>query len=244
MKFSSKVCEQLGCYVYMYIDPRTGQPFYVGKGVKNRCFAHEADAAESAKTQRIRALAKAGLKPRIDLLKYGLTAPEALLVEATAIDLLGRPPLLNAVRGHGSRHGSRADVRSIRALIDARPVNIIHPVMLINVSRLYRPLMSPQEVYEITRSAWRVGPQRAKATFALSVYRGTVREVFAVAGWHPAGSTLLHNSGAGHKKRNDGRWEFVGSVAPARVRGRYIDRSVQQYLPRGSQNPICYVNCR
>jgi len=58
-------------------------------GVGNRCFAHEADAAESAKTQRIRALARAGLKPRIDLLKYGLI-PEfvgRLPVVATLEDL-------------------------------------------------------------------------------------------------------------------------------------------------------------
>lgn len=30
------VGEQLGHYVYLYVDPRIGEPFYVGKGVGNR----------------------------------------------------------------------------------------------------------------------------------------------------------------------------------------------------------------
>lgn len=30
------VGEQLGHYVYLYVDPRTDEPFYVGKGVGNR----------------------------------------------------------------------------------------------------------------------------------------------------------------------------------------------------------------
>lgn len=39
------VGEQLGHYVYLYVDPRTGEPFYVGKGVGNRILAHFGDCA-------------------------------------------------------------------------------------------------------------------------------------------------------------------------------------------------------
>ena len=47
--FTSKVKEKLKHYVYLYLDPRTNVPFYVGKGTGNRCFAHLKDGAESGK---------------------------------------------------------------------------------------------------------------------------------------------------------------------------------------------------
>ena len=117
--FSPKVREKLKFYVYLYTDPRTGKPFYIGKGQGNRCFAHLKDIAHTDKTQAIRELNKLGLKPRIEILKYGLTEKQALLVEATAIDLLDVMVLSNRVRGHGSRYGGRAEVDEIAAIPEA-----------------------------------------------------------------------------------------------------------------------------
>lgn len=48
-KFPASVSKKLGSYVYLYIDPRDGVPFYVGKGTGNRCFAHLSAAGDSAK---------------------------------------------------------------------------------------------------------------------------------------------------------------------------------------------------
>ena len=39
-EFSPFLCEILGYYVYLLIDPETDQIFYVGKGIGNRIFAH------------------------------------------------------------------------------------------------------------------------------------------------------------------------------------------------------------
>lgn len=47
------VSEHLGHYVYMYVDPRNGKPFYVGKGVGNRILAHFGDIHDSKKTRLI-----------------------------------------------------------------------------------------------------------------------------------------------------------------------------------------------
>jgi len=241
--FTSKARESLGHYVYLYIHPRTGIPFYVGKGQGNRCFSHLKDRSESEKVRAIDELAKLGLKPRIDILKYDLTEDQALLVESTAIDLLGIDSLTNRVRGHGSRHGSRSEVTEIAATLDARDVEVTHAVMIININRNYRSDMTVHEIYDATRSAWKLGPKRLKAKYALSIHQGIVREVFAIAGWLRGGTTMKGSDTNGRPRRREDRWEFVGEVAEDEVRKRYRGRSVSRYFKPGAQNPILYVNC-
>src|SRR5690242_20018084 len=40
LRIRPEVAARLGFYVYLYIDPRTGKPFYVGKGQGSRALAH------------------------------------------------------------------------------------------------------------------------------------------------------------------------------------------------------------
>lgn len=242
--FPPSVRKKLKCYVYIYTDPRSGRPFYVGKGVGNRCYAHLKARGESEKSRTIRAIRKARLKPQIEILKYGLTEREALLVEATAIDLLDIRELTNEVRGHGAKHGARAKVEDVAAALAARPARIKHAVILINISRAFRENMSIHELYDATRASWKLGPKRERADYALSVYHGIVREVFEIASWFEAGSTMRARDVDGRPRHPRGRWEFVGTVATDDVRRRYIGRSVAHYFKRGAQNPVRYVNCR
>lgn len=130
-RFTGKASEGLRYYVYLYIDPRDGVPFYIGKGKGNRCFAHLHDHGETEKAERIAAIRSEGLEPRIDILKYGLTESEALLVESTAIDLLDIRKLTNRVRGHGSRRMPRGTVDEVAARLGSAPVEIVHPTLLI-----------------------------------------------------------------------------------------------------------------
>lgn len=95
-----QVASLLGNYVYVLIDPRGNQPFYVGKGRGSRMQAHglEAEnltAAEaepsveySRKIERIRDIRAAGLDPEIWILRYGMSSSEYTASEAAAIDLL------------------------------------------------------------------------------------------------------------------------------------------------------------
>ena len=46
-KFAMKTKEALGYYVYVYSDPDTHKPFYVGKGKGDRVFNHLSDQSES-----------------------------------------------------------------------------------------------------------------------------------------------------------------------------------------------------
>jgi len=242
--FPRHVCEQLGFYVYLYLDPRSMKPFYVGKGRGNRVFSHARDRRDCNKVRVIKELRKLGLQPILEILKYKLTEREALLVEATAIDLLDVDTLTNEVRGHGSRHGTRGNVDDIRDELSARPLKIRHPVVLINIAQAFHYGMTPQAIYDATRSAWKIGVQREKARYALAVYRRAVREVFEIAGWHPGGSTMREADGASHRAKIPSRWEFVGKVADEGVRKRYLGRRVESDLWKvGSQNPIRYAGC-
>ena len=241
--FSTKTRDKLKYYVYLYIDPRTDQPFYVGKGQGNRCFSHLKDNTESDKARIINELEKLGLKPRIELLKYKLNEIEALLVEATAIDLIGVKNLANLARGHGSRHGARAGVEEIGALLDAKEADITDPVMLITISRAYRHGMSMQELYDVTRSAWKAAPLKHNAKYGLSIYQNIVREVFEIIQWVPGGTTIRGNDDTGHPPARPKRWEFVGRVAEDKIRKKYFGKSVASYYKKGAQNPIMYVNC-
>jgi len=236
------VWEKLEYYVYLYVDPRDSKPFYVGKGTGNRILTHLSDREESEKVKRIAELRKLGLEPRIEILKYGLTEKQALLIESAAIDLIGVERLTNRVKGHHAAENGRGLLREIVQELDAEEVTITHPAMLINISQLFRYGMSPLELYDATRSAWKVGTRRKAAKYAFAVYAGNVREVYSIAAWVPAGSTMLTRQHSDESKLA-GRFEFVGTLAAEKIQRKYIGKSVRNYLVPGSQNPIKYVNC-
>ena len=102
--------------------------------------------------------------------------------------------------------------------------------------------MTDAELYDATRSAWRVGKRRREeATYAFSVFEGVVREVYQIAQWLPAGSTF-NNRNRGKQVTRAQRWEFVGTIAEDSVRQRYLNRYVGHLFTQGAQNPIAYVN--
>jgi len=240
MEFPPEVTEQLGHYVYIYLDPDTHVPFYIGKGVGNRVFAHLGESAESEKVAKIQELRDQGKTPKIELLRYGLTESEAALIEASVIDFVGTASLTNKVRGYHSRSYGRISAEEILTTFTAQPVEIIHKVMLITINRLYRSDMSPQELYEATRGIWKVGRRRARVDYALAIYRGIVREVYRIDRWHPAG-TLTYETRDDSDFRGSGRWEFKGEVAQD-IREIYLGNSIREYLGKSNQNPIRYVN--
>jgi len=245
-KLPPKVIEKLRWYVYLYVDPRNDVVFYVGKGKGNRMFNHMAESGDSAKVTRLKELKQLGIDPRIELLKYGLPQEEqALLVESAAIDLLGVDQLTNRVRGHWSRFGNRDPVEQVVAELNAREVKIKHPSILINISNSFTPNLTPHELYDMTRSAWRISAHRVEKTdFAMAVFRRVIREVYEIAAWVPNGSTLrVMDNGYRKQGATDSgkRLEFVGNVAAETVRSHYRGRSVAAYFPTGSQNPIRYA---
>jgi hypothetical protein len=241
--FPQKVQEHLKYYVYMYSDPRTGVPFYVGKGKGNRIFSHFKDGRQTKKTQMLEELRQLGLQPVLEVVKYGLSEKEALLVESATIDVLGLEQLSNLVHGYGSQNG-RTRVDDLIPVLSCAKAQIREPSVLITINKAYRFGMSPHDLYDVTRSAWKVNPGKDREPeYAMAVFRGIIREVYSVSGWVPGGSTMRFSDKDGYHEDIPERLEFVGKVAEPAVRKRYVGKSVSHLHNKGAQNPIKYLNC-
>ena len=242
-KLPSRVIEKLGYYVYLYVNPFDETIFYVGKGKGNRVLSHLDDDSESRKTEIIQNIRSLGEEPRIELLVHGLESEaEALRIESIAIGLIGLRALTNEIRGYGTDVVGRIPLSKLVALYTSKPVEIAEPSILIRINKAYRYDMTDDELYEATRGIWKAGVRREKAKYAFAVFRGSVRGVYAIGRWVPAGSTLYRTRMQNNVKF-PGSWEFVGRKAGEAIRAKYLDRSVNQYFAQGAQNPITYVNC-
>jgi hypothetical protein len=151
-----EVAQQLGYYVYLYIDPRSGKPFYVGKGQGERALSHLSAHSESRKTRTLKELRSENLEPRLDIRAHGLPDEEtAFRIEAATIDLLGLDKLTNEKHGW---HSCRVPLSELIIHYSAEQVDIEDPVLLIHVNNLYRRGISTQELYEATRGVWKLEP--------------------------------------------------------------------------------------
>ncbi len=122
-------------------------------------------------------------------------------------------------------------------------LTITEPALLIRIAKLYRPGMTPEQLYEATRGVWKLGRDKDAAEYALSVANGIVQEVYAVGAWHEAGSTPYATRPTS-QVAIPGRWEFTGSIAPAAVREKYLGQSVAHLFKKGNVSPVNYVNVK
>jgi hypothetical protein len=84
-------------YIYIWIDPRTGNPFYVGKGCNGRAYQFNREKNQRLK-RKIRKIQSLGLKIIVRKIFY----PEARLAfeaEMAMIKQIGRAKLLNLTDG-------------------------------------------------------------------------------------------------------------------------------------------------
>jgi len=93
------------------------------------------------------------------------------------------------------------------------------------------------ELYEQTRTAWRLNVERAElADYVMAVRAGTVVEVFEPKAWLPAGSTLRKFR---DELQTEDRYEFVGKLADESIRNEFRGQSVD-FFPPGAENPVHY----
>ncbi len=239
------MAEKLGYYVYLYVDPRNGKVFYIGKGKGERCLDHLLEDDDHPKVNRIREILDAGLEPKIEILAHGIaTSEEAYLVEAAAIDLIGLKELTNKVTGHNSLLYGRKSLKELEVFYCPMNADIPDPVVLIRINELYRNGMSAQELYDATRGVWILSLERARgAKYAFAVFEGIVKEVYEPELWQDAQVDSYETRKDLTPEDGKGRIEFIGKLAPEAIRSKYIDKSVASSFVFGSQNPCKYINC-
>ncbi|MCY7287608.1 MAG: hypothetical protein LH624_05010, partial [Cryobacterium sp.] len=201
------------------------------------------DSSETAKVARIREIREAGFEPGVEILAFGLDETTAFKVEAAAIDLVGFDNLTNLVVGHGAKRFGRMGIDEVHGKLSSKPIEAFDDdCVLIRINDSYADTakQTAMDLYDATRGTWRVSLASAnRARYALAVYGGTVREVYKVAAWLQSESTMY--SDASRDNESNGRYEFVGRVAPPEVRARYRWKSVAHLFARGAANPIMYV---
>ncbi len=238
------MAERLGYYVYLYLDPRDGKVFYIGKGKGERCLDHLFEDDDHPKVKCIREIFAAGLEPRIEMLAHGLrTEQEAYNIESAAIGLLGLENLTNRVVGKDSLRFGRKGLSELEGYYAAKPVKISDPVILIRVNQLYRHGMPAAELYDITRGVWVLSAERAsKMKYVFAVYEGVVRDVYEPEKWLPALTTPYPNRTDLVPDDAKGRIEFVGKPAPEAIRQKYLLGDVTAYTKVSPQSPCLYIN--
>lgn len=232
-KLNQSTIEELKYYVYLLKDPSNEEVFYVGKGMGNRINSHSLEAlidgeGKSEKIKRIQEITNTRQEPKLIVLRHGLCEKEAFEVEAAAIDLIG-DNLTNIMGGHYSDERGIMTLKDIELKYQADPAVFKHNVLLIKVNQYFTYDMTAQELYDRTRSAWRISRKNAsKVAVACAVYRGIIREVYIPETWkkHPELA---------------GRWEFFGRVAEDSIRKIYIDKSVKHLMKKGARAPFQYV---
>lgn len=101
-------CKRLsGYYVYLLIDPRGGDVFYVGKGKGRRAFAHETawfagDRQNVPKADRIGSIVRSGLHVECRCFLDNLSEDDAFDLERWLIRQIGIRNLTNLLPGQQS----------------------------------------------------------------------------------------------------------------------------------------------
>lgn len=72
-------------YVYQIVDPRTGAPFYVGKGTGKRAWTHLRRSHNREVNSRIAEIAESGCEAQVEIVRRFDTDGEAIDFECTLI---------------------------------------------------------------------------------------------------------------------------------------------------------------
>lgn len=133
--------------------------------------------------------------------------------------------------------------------MDSVPLAVIDdPIVAININRQFPRAKNAEDLYQATRSMWRLDRGRAgKARYVFAVYQGQIKEVYEIDCWIPASEATKSywrerekSQGENFDETHEGRSEFEGRVAPEQVRNKYVGKRMPV---RHVQNPIRYLNC-
>ena len=223
---------QIGHYVYAFVEVSDNSEdiFYIGKGKGNRCLEHLKNTSSNAELLARIHKCVSNNQLRIDIVRHGLSDPQAKAIEATCIDLLNVNQLTNRVRGHGISLGRMSLEETLSMNNYAEPIVIPfeHRGLAFLLNKTYKSGMTSLELFERTRGVWRGVPVEKDLPFAYATYAGIVKEVYKINCWLPAGTQQYFTRDQARIESKAKRLEFVGSLAPDEVRGLYIGKKIKK----------------
>ena len=116
--------------------------------------------------------------------------------------------------------------------------DITENIIIIKINRSYRPGMSKENLYDVTRGCWKISiPYASAADYALAVSFGEVKEVYKIDEWLPA-SEERRKTIEYDPEIEKGRIIFKGEVANDKIRNKYLGKNVKGLYRRGESNPV------
>lgn len=226
--FSKSTIESLKYYVYALVDISTNKVCYIGKGLNNRVF-------ESLKDKNN----KSNHSLQAYIIRHNLTENEALLLEASLIDLLPYFSFsdlpFNYQDGIDNKETGIASIDDIENQYSSQIINaedFKHNVLVISINKsigLHDTLLTPVRLYECTRKAWRLNLDKAKQVdYVIAKHNGILKEIYQPTKWYEYPTD-----------DNKKRYAFEGNtVIDADIREFYLNKKIDK---RTYGQPLTYI---
>jgi len=192
-------------YVYMLVDSRNNQPFYIGKGKGKRYLMHEHENRKDEekneeeykeKIKRIKEIKDAREKVDHYIVHWNLTEVEAFRAEASLIDFCKFcnkynvcPSFTNIQGGHDGEHGMMlvdGDLRFEDNNLPAFDVKKDHCI-LIKLKDNDFDTKDKNRIYDRAREAWKIGKDvinGGDARYVLVCHNNRITDIFKVSRWY------------------------------------------------------------
>lgn len=248
--FDVKTIEHLKYYVYLLIDPKIDEPFYVGKGVGNRVFDHVKCALEEKvlnnKYEEIRRIVAGGNQVKHLIVRHGLTEKNAFEIESALIDTFKFIPKFKSyVRGNiqggiNSIEKGLMTTNEIIRLYNAETLTEIGDnCVIININKTYQRGSGENAIYDATKEIWDIKERRRNIIeFVLSEYKGLIVEVFKVNNWYS--KERGYNLGAKKYGQTYLGYGFEGVIAEDNERNKYINKTISPFKKRGFASVLIF----
>jgi len=249
--FDIKTIEHLKYYVYLLIDPKTDEPFYVGKGIGNRVFNHvkcalENEETSNSKYEEIRRIKDEGNDVKHLIVRHGLTEKNAFEIESALIDTFKFiPKFKNYVRGNiqggvNSIEKGLMTTNEIIRLYNAEPLDEIgKDCVIININKTYKRGSGENAIYDATKEIWDIKEHRRnQIKYVLSEYRGLIVEVFKVKKWYS--KERGYNPGAKKYGQTYLGFGFEGEIAKGLERNKYINKTISPFKKPGFASVLIF----
>lgn len=249
--FDEKTIEHLKYYVYLLIEPKTDEPFYVGKGTGNRVFNHVKCALDGAeisnnKYEEIERIIAEGDEVKHLIVRHGLTEKNAFEIESALIDTFRFIPKFNSfVKGNIQGGVNSIDkglmtADEIVSLYKAETLNEIgNNCAIININKTYKRGSGESAIYDATKEIWNIAEHRTnQIEYVLSEYKGFIVEVFKVNKWYL--KERRYNPGAKKYGQTYLGYGFEGMVAEEPTRNKYINKTISPFKKRGFARSVIF----